>query len=148
MHTVVTYALMVGTPVVGAGFALRAGRALEAPPSVGGLWKVSEAPAADACTGLGWLGALRELRIAQSGAAVTLVLRGAADAARLSGTLETSDAPDEALSLRATGDGLELDARVTRAPGADTMRVSLGNSACPGGPTVMAVRSRPGEARP
>ena len=148
MHTVVTYTLMVGLPVVGAGLALRAGRALEAPPAVGGLWKVSEAPAGDACPGLGRLGELRELRIAQSGAAVTLVLRGAADAARLSGTVDTSDAPDEALSLRATGDGLELDARVTRAPGADTMRVSLGNSACPGGPTVMAVRSRPGEARP
>lgn len=148
MHTVVTYALMVGLPVVGAGLALRAGRALEAPPAVGGLWKVSEAPAAGACPALGRLGELRELRIAQSGAAVTLVLRGATDAKRLAGVVEPAGSRDGEISLRAAGDGLELDARITRGPGGDSMRVSLDKSACPGGPTVTAVRSRPGEARP
>lgn len=152
MKTIVTYTLMVGVPLVGVGAALRAGRTLEAPPAVGGAWTPTTAPDLAACPALARLGGLREVSIAQSGAAMTLVLRGKQGAARLAGGLDQATPPVAERSLRAAGEGLSLTASITGARPSDSMRVSLEGADCAGTTAFLALRAQapsagPGEAR-
>ncbi|MFN8646910.1 MAG: hypothetical protein U0104_09110 [Gemmatimonadales bacterium] len=140
MKTIVTYTLMVGVPLAGVGAALRAGRTLEAPPAIGGAWTPTAAPDVAACPALARLGGLRDVWIAQSGAAVTLVLRGKQGSTRLTGGLDPDTPGAVVRSVRAAGDGLTLRASVPGSRASDSMRVSLEGADCAGTTAFSAFR--------
>ncbi len=148
MKALMHYAPMVGVPLLGVAFALRVGTHLEAPPSVAGTWKVVEGgEPSPTCTPAGALGPLLEIQIAQSGAAVTLLLRGELAAAKLTGAVGArpdTTAPHAGGGIRvdATQGELHLTGEAFRDSVPALLRVQLIDPACGGGPSRQIVARR------
>ncbi len=101
MKALLQYAPMVGVPLLGIALSLRAGSHLQAPPSVGGVWRVVESrDPGPACPALTAIGAIRDLRIAQSGPGLRVLLRGEQGTVLLTGNL--TGWPDSAGQLAGT----------------------------------------------
>jgi hypothetical protein len=152
--------LLVGVPVAGLLVILRVGRALEAPPSIGGDWQVeARLPAALAppCAALVRPSAQPALTVSQSGVYLSLTYRGGATAG-MDGTLRgdslfTGAAPLSRIAPRRVrcepGDAITLRARVDRSAGPARMTGVLSLPGCPECGEVPFTATRlPGEARP
>lgn len=156
MKALMHYAPMVGVPLLGVAFALRVGTQLEAPPSVGGDWKVVAGDdIGPTCTPAGALGTLREIKIAQSGGALTLVLRGESGAIAMTGTVGAR--PDSAarqasrgIQVVATQGDMRLTGEAFRDSVPALLSVRLLDPACGGGPgrQILARRVAAAGARP
>jgi|SRR5690606_26360719 len=136
MKALLQYAPMVGVPLLGVALALRVGSHLQAPPSVGGAWRVVESrDPGPACPALTALGAIRDLRIAQSGPGLRVLLRGEQGTALLTGSLvswpdSAGEAAGNPIQIRATSETLSLSGDVRRDSLPARFRVDLAESAC------------------
>lgn len=114
VRTLALYAGLVGIPILGLVAVLHAGQRLQAPPSVGGAWRVESVDG-----GAGECGPLARgavLAVSQSGVYVTLAIGGEGDivsiATRLDGDSLTGTVPATAACPRL--DGARLVATVDR----------------------------------
>ena len=136
MKALLQYAPMVGVPLLGVALALRVGTHLQAPPSVGGAWRVVESrDPGPACPALTALGEIRDLRIAQSGPGIRVLLRGEQGSALLTGGLESW--PDSAgeragdpIQVRVASETLSLTGAVRRDSLPARFRLDLSEPAC------------------
>ena len=133
MKTTLLYVLLVGLPVAGLLAVLQIGGLAEAPPAVGGSWRVTRGAACDRSA--------ERLEIVQSGQFVSVSALGDADvSARLSGDMLQTD-------LGPTGcDGsVRLEARVGQEV-AEQMSGSLGVPGCTACPVAAFTAVRMAEA--
>lgn len=152
MKALLQYAPMVGVPLLGVALALRVGAHLQAPPSVGGAWRVVESrDPGPACPALTALGEIRDLRIAQSGPGLRVLLRGEHGTALLTGSLESwPDSAGElagtAIQVRVASETLSLTGDVRRDSLPARLRLDLTEPACGTQPARQMIAHRGGPA--
>ncbi len=149
MKGLVHYAPMVGVPLLGVALALRVGGHLTAPPSVAGQWRVVESrDAGPSCAGLTAIGAIRELRIAQSGPGLRVLLRGEHGTALLTGKLanwpdSAAERAGEPIPVAAASETLSLQGEVRRDSLPARFRLDLTEPSCGATPALQIIAQRP-----
>lgn len=152
MKAFLQYAPMVGVPLLGVALALRVGTHLAAPPSVGGAWRVVESrDPGPACPALTAIGAIRELRIAQSGPGIRVLLRGEHGTAMLAGSIESwpdsaAELAGEPIHVRVASETLSLTGEVRRDSVPARFRLDLTETACGTQPARQIIAHRGGPA--
>lgn len=149
MKVLVHYAPMVGVPLLGVALALQMGGHLIAPPSVAGRWRVVESrDSGPACSAITAIGAIRELRIAQSGPELRVSLRGEQGTALLIGKLgswpdSAGERAGQAIPVAAASETLSLQGEVRRDSLPARFRLDLTEPTCGATPARQIVAQRP-----